>query len=147
MVAHRDGAVLHADLDVAAGRAPLGRVVEQIGDRALDRRRHAVHGRFLQVRQEGHLRLVSACTLDRVRGEQVEAHLLRLGDVLLPAREVDQLGDQRRHLAELLDQVVQEPLALSRWERAIARQHLDVRAQAGQRRAQLVRRVGDELPL
>ncbi len=67
--------------------------------------------------------------------------------MLLASRELDQLGDQRRHLAELLDDVAQQSLALSGGKRAVAREHLDVRPQARERRSQLVRRVGDELAL
>ena len=41
----------------------------------------------------------------------------------------------------------EQPLALARRQLPVAREHLDVRAQARQRRAQLVRGVRDELPL
>jgi hypothetical protein len=67
--------------------------------------------------------------------------------LLTGASELDQLGDERRHLGQLLDDVGEQPLALRSREPPPAREHLDVGAQAGQRRAQLVRRVGDELPL
>ena len=65
----------------------------------------------------------------------------------LSARELDQLRHQRRHLGQLVDDVGQEPLPLPCRQRALAREHLDVRAQARERRPQLVRRVGDELVL
>ena len=73
-------------------------------------------------------RTVAPRALDRARGEKVEADVLRLGRLLLAAREVHQLGDQRRHLAELLDDVVQEPFALAGRQLALAREHLDVGA-------------------
>ena len=90
---------------------------------------------------------VAACALDRVRGDEVEADVLRLGRRLVAPRELDQLGDQRRHLRQLLGDVAQQCLPVRGGHGLVAREHLDVRAQAGQRRAQLVRRVGDELPL
>ena len=67
--------------------------------------------------------------------------------VLLGSRKLDELRDQRRHLAELLDDVREQTLALAGRQRSVAGEHLDVRPQARQRRSQLVRRVRDELPL
>ena len=55
--------------------------------------------------------------------------------------------DQRGHLAELRDHVVEQLGAVLGGRRAAVREHLDVRAQARQRRAQLVRGVLDEPPL
>ena len=69
------------------------------------------------------------------------------GGLLLAARELGQLADQLGHLAELLDHVAQELRALRRRQPLARREHLDVRAQARQRRPQLVRGVLDELPL
>ena len=138
-----------ADLDRAAGRAPLRGVVEQVRDRALDRGRDAVHDRLVEVgrerRRSGRFRRVA---LDGVRGDAGRAARPR-GSLArrLAARELDQLGDQRRHLAELLDDVASRRSRSSGRELVAAREHLDVRAQARQRRPQLVRRVGDELPL
>ena len=85
--------------------------------------------------------------LDGVGSEQVEPDVLGLLRVLLRAGELDQLRDERRHLAELLDHVAEQPLAVLRRERPLAGEHLDVRAQARQRGTQLVGSVRDELPL
>ena len=52
VVTHAQRAVAHRDLDVAVRRAPLRRVVEQVRDCALDRRRHSLHRRLLQVGRE-----------------------------------------------------------------------------------------------
>ena len=106
-----------------------------------------MHHRFLQVGDERHRRAVAARALHSIGGDEVEPHLLGLGRLLLAAREVDQLGDQRRHLAQLLDDVLQQPLALTRRQPPVAREDLHVRAEARQRRAQLVRRVGNKLAL
>ena len=95
-------------------------------------------------------RPVAARALDRVGGDQVEAHVSgRLGHRLGPglAGELDQLADQGGHLVDLLDEVVQQLLARLRRQLVPAREDLDVRLQAGERRAQLVRGVGHELPL
>src|SRR5207248_5103908 len=104
-------------------------------------------GRLLHLGREEDTGPISLHALDRAGSHQIEPYILGVELLLLAACKLDQLGDQRRHLTELLDDVAQEPLALTRWQRALAREHLDVRAQARDRRSQLVRRVRDELPL
>ena len=64
-----------------------------------------------------------------------------------PCESSHELGDQGRHLVELLDDVPHQRLPLGGREPSSAGKHLDVRAQAGERRAELVRRVRDELAL
>ena len=54
-------------LDLAARRAPLRRVVEQVRDRALDRRRDAADDRLLELGLERDAGTVPARPLDRVR--------------------------------------------------------------------------------
>src|SRR5204863_7488345 len=66
---------------------------------------------------------------------------------LLVAREVDEVGDEGGEALHLRDEVLEQLLALDRIGGLAAREELEVRAQARERRAQLVRRVGDELPL
>ena len=63
------------------------------------------------------------------------------------AGELDQVADERAQLLALLDDVGEQPLAVLVVELGAGQQHLDVGAQAGHRRAQLVRGVGDELAL
>ena len=72
---------------------------------------------------------------------------MRFQDFLLTAREIDQARDQRGHLAELVDHVGQQPLAVSRGKLSLAGEHLDVRAQTRERSAKLVGSIRDELPL
>jgi hypothetical protein len=67
--------------------------------------------------------------------------------VLVAARELDQLGHERGHLAQLLDDVGEQLFALVGRHGVVAREHLDVGAEARERRAELVRGVGNELPL
>src|SRR5207244_2911966 len=92
-------------------------------------------------------RPVAPGTLDRLAGDEVEPDLLRLRHLLLAARKVDQLRDQRRHLGQLLDDVAEKAFAFTCRKRALTRENLDVRPQARQRRAQLVRSICDELTL
>ena len=49
---------------------------------------------------------------DRLLGDEVEPHLLERGLLLLAARELGQLADQRGHLGELRDDVGEELLAV-----------------------------------
>ena len=70
-----------------------------------------------------------------------------LGRRLVPARELDEVVDEARELDRLRVQVADEPLALVGGELVGPAQDVDVRAQARERRAQLVRGVGDELAL
>ena len=98
--------------------------------------------------RNGHVGVVAHRAPDRVLREQVEPHLLERVVLLLAARQLGQLGDQRRHLGELRDHVVRAACSRSSGGRlGPRREHLDVRPQARQRRAQLVRRVLDELAL
>jgi hypothetical protein len=50
-------------------------------------------------------------------------------------RELDQLGDEGRHLAELLDDVRDQAAALAIRELSVVDEHLDVRPQARERSA------------
>ncbi len=77
----------------------------------------------------------------------VEPELARRDVGLLAARELDELADERRHRLELLLNVGDQLRALARVERARVSEQPDVRPQRRDRRAQLVRGVGDELPL
>ena len=89
-----------------------------------------------------------ARALDRGRDQAVEPHVLHRGLVgLLVAGELDQVADERAQLLQLGDQVRAQPVAVAGVGRAAAGEHLEVGAQARERRAQLVRGVGDELAL
>ena len=93
-------------------------------------------------------RRVPAGALDRGRDQPVEPHVLdrrRLG--LLVAGELDEVADERAQLLELRDEVGAQAVAVLGVGRAAARQHLEVGAQRGERRPELVRGVGDELAL
>ncbi len=66
---------------------------------------------------------------------------------LVAARQLDQVAHERRQLLALLDDVGEQAAAVLRVELAALEQHLDVRPQARNRRAQLMRGVGDQLAL
>src|SRR3954453_21150371 len=61
-------------------------------------------------RTAGRLRCPRATAAAGGLRDEVEPHFLRLRRVLLPARELDQLIDERGHLAELLDDILEQPL-------------------------------------
>ena len=147
VVSHGQPSVPDGDLDLAAGGAPLRRVVEQVPDRSLDGRRNALdHGR-LQLDVVDDLGPVATSSLDHIRDQEVEPYVLRLRGHLLGPCELDELRDERRHLPELLDDVREQPGAILGRKHPVSSEDLDVRAHARERRSELVRRVGDELPL
>ena len=92
-------------------------------------------------------RSAPARALDHLADDQVQAHVLGVGARFLAAGEVDQVVHQQRQLLDLLDDVVEQPRALAGVHVLGLLQDLDVRAQAGHRRAQLVGGVGHELAL
>ena len=147
VVSHREPPVADLHLDLGAGRAPLRRVVEQVPHGPLDRRRHSLHDRWLELDAVRHLGSVAASSLHCVGDEQVETDVFRIDGHLLGACELDELRDERRHLAELLDHVREQARSICRGQHAITREYLDVRAHAREGRSELMRSVGDELPL
>ena len=77
----------------------------------------------------------------------VQAHLLGIAGGLPPPGDVDHVPDQARELVGLGHQIAEQVGPVGVRERVAALEHLDVGAQAGERRAQLVRCVGHELAL
>ena len=84
---------------------------------------------------------------DRLGHELVEAHVLGRRRRLAVAGQRDEVGDEVAELLGLLDDVVEQRAAVGLAHRRRVAQDLDVRAQRGHRRAQLVRGVGHELAL
>src|SRR5207245_4712700 len=95
--------------------------------------------RLLELGREGDPWSIAPRALDSVGRDEVESNVLGICLLLCAAGELDQLGDQRRHLAQLIDDIREQALALAGGERALAREHLDVRAQRSEER-----RVGKE---
>ena len=77
----------------------------------------------------------------------VDAHVVHDVARLRAARELDDVADERGELVELRDDVGAQALALVLGQPVGVLQHLDVGAQARDRRAQLVAGVGDEMAL
>ena len=90
---------------------------------------------------------MQAGSLDRPGGGQVEAHVLDLDLVDLGLGQVDQIADQHGQLAQLRLRSGQDASALARGQLLADRERVEVGLRARQRRAQLVRGVGDELAL
>ena len=90
---------------------------------------------------------MQARALERPGGGQVEAHVLDLDLLDLGLGQVDEVADEHRQLAQLRLRGGHDA-ARSRGGQALAeRERVEVGLHARQRRAQLVRGVGDELAL
>jgi hypothetical protein len=85
--------------------------------------------------------------LDRLGDQHVEPHVLDGHVALLVAGELDHVADQRSQLLGLLHHVGEQRASLGGRQVVAVEQDFRVRAQRRHRRAQLVRRVRDELPL
>ncbi len=104
-------------------------------------------GRRRQLSVDRDVGMVPRRSPNRLLGNEVEADLFERRLLLLAARELGQLADQRRHLGELGDDVGEKLRPVLVRNGLVRGEHLDVRAQAGERRAKLMRRVLDELTL
>ena len=96
VVADRHLAVRRLHLDLAPARAPLGSVVEHVGDGAEHALGHAADERLGCLRLELDPGRVQVRPLDRVLDEQVEPHVLDRVLALAVAGEVDDVGDRAR---------------------------------------------------
>ena len=147
VVAHGQPPVGEPDLDGAAGRAPLDRVVENVVDA---RARAAIGprrtGRARSRLSKLQLRRPVLRPLDRCRHELVERERLAGIDRAAVAGGLDEIADQRREPLHRPDGCAEHALPLFDGQ-VRPRQQLDVRAVRGQRRPQLMRGVGDQLLL
>ncbi len=138
--------------DRAAGRAELHRVVQDVDHRPLQRRRLAPYVPGPQVRVEAELRTAQPDPGQRGPGDLVQGdHLERPRGGGVRPRQLLQVADQRGQLRHLrLDRGQQLPPVVGRDGPAgllTAGEQLDVGAQRGQRGAQLVPGVRDQLGL
>ena len=92
-------------------------------------------------------RPVQTGTLDRPGSCQIQAHVLHLDLLDLGLGQVDQIADQHRQLPQLRLRDGQDASAFAGGQLLAHRERVEVRLRARQRRAQLVRGVGDELAL
>ena len=147
VVADRQRAGGERHLDGAAGLAVLGGVVQQIGDRAGDPVPLAHDQGRLQRGRDHQLRRAAARALDRRGDDLVQADLPRLAAQLAAARQLHHVTDERGELVELLDDVAAQGLAIRGREQMLVAHELEVGADGGDRRAQLVRGVGHQVAL
>ena len=113
----------------------------------IDRGGVDMHQARMQFGVDGRLRHALPQAAYRLVGEQVQAHGLAVRCGLVVAREVEQVGDQLVQLAGLLPGRSDEGGRLGVRQPGAVLQQVEVRGDAGQRGAQLVRCVGDELAL
>jgi hypothetical protein len=143
-------AVSEGRRDGAARRAPLGSVVEQVGDGAFEALRVTPHQPGPCVRDEADGRRASRHPLDSTAHDvgQVDGlHRCGVAHQLVGAGQLDQVTDQVAQLGHLGPDVGYQlgPLHPPEPCAGLAlRQQVEVGAQAGQGSAQLVARVGDE---
>ena len=135
--------------DAAALGAPLGGVVEQVGDRALERVRVAGDPPRLGVARRTRGRRAPSYARDGLldHGGQLDGSTDGVAGVL--ARQLDQVADQGGHLGDLGPDVGEQLGARLREPGGAAGlgEQVEVGAQRGQRGAQLVAGVGDQLAL
>ena len=89
----------------------------------------------------------SRARVERAGSRKVQAHVLHLDLLDLRLGQIDQIADQHRQLPQLRLSGGQDPRTLARGQLLAHRQRVEVGLHARQRRAQLVRGVGDELAL
>ncbi len=137
------------DLDMSLGGVVADGVVEEVGDQALDQPRIAHGWRWCQRRAdiEAAVRVLRVARAQDLRGKRREVETLAALQSRLAARERQQRID---HLLEVL--LGGEHALVGRTQRGevrvrVGERDLDQGSLAGQRRAQLVRGVGDELAL
>ena len=117
----------------------------RFADCPLEPARDAVDGRRLEARVEPDPVGASARPVDRRRDHLLQLHPLGLH--VLGSREVEQVAEQLGQLLRLAADLREDPRALVLGQRRSPLEDLDVRPQAGQRRAKLVRGVCDQLRL
>ena len=104
------------------------------------------HERRLQLQLELHV-AAPAHALDHGTHDLVQAHLLRCAVEVGATRELHHVAHERGELRELRFDVAAQALLILRREPVALAQHLDVRLQARDRRAQLVAGIGDQVTL
>ena len=96
------------DRDRAARRAPLGGVVQQVGDRALERGGSPITHHGSRVDVEVQAGAAAAYPRDRPLDDLGEVDLLDAGAERLVAGELDQVADQGGQLLDLGAYVVEQ---------------------------------------
>jgi hypothetical protein len=140
-------AVLDNNAHHGVGRRPLDGVADQVAYGVIDRGRVDVHQAWMQFGGDGQVWRALPEAGYRLIGEQVQAHGLTVRRGLVVAGEVEQVSDQLVQLAGLIPSRSHEGGGLRVRQPVAVFEQVQVRGEAGQRGAQLVRCVGDELAL
>ena len=135
------------DFHPAGRAAEFGGVVKQVGHRALEPVGHGDDPGRGDVRGELDPRPVQPGTVHHVLGQRVPVQLLEGRGGFFSPRELHGVGDQAGQVVDPEQDRGDQPFPVVRVEQFDFAQHLDVGAQGGERGAQLVRGVGDELAL
>ena len=148
MVANSDAGAVDHDLDQPVPRRVVGGVVQEVVDRAGQALGDALDDHRFERGLEPHVREVALGPPHRLGGDPVESDVLCGGDRQVPAGQLDHVADQSAQLLALFEHVGQQASAILVGQFvALLEQHLHVRAQAGDRGAELVRGVGHQLAL
>ena len=143
-------AVGQLDLDRAALRAPLERVVHEVRDRALDALRLAAHERRLgrdverrrpsrRARARARCHLLRTISSTRTSSISSPGFAPRASSTMSATSAVSSSSSSRMSARRLARSAVRQPIGVL--------ERLDVGAQAGDRRAQLVAGVGHQVAL
>ncbi len=146
-IEHGQGPPTDDHVDGATRRIELARVVDEVGDRAVERRAGCVDGGLVGGGHRDRTGSAATHTFGDV-GREVGEHdpLGRLA-VEFARRHRDQLVDEIGELGHLAVEVVQHAAAHLGIHVGVTTQHGQVRPQAGERRAELVAGVLHEAPL
>ena len=148
VVSHGEHAAGEVHLHRRPWRAPLRRVPQQVGHGARDPLRLAAHKCLLEIGLEADVVAGPPLgALHELLHHLVEAHIVLRLTALGAPRQLHHVRHQRRQLVQLAHDVGPHPLALLRRQALLVLHRLDVRPQAGDRRAQLVAGVGHQVAL
>src|SRR2546428_3879499 len=147
VIAHRARASRDAHLDERARWAPLRGVVEKVRDRARDADLRSVDGGRTRGHREAHFRVAHLHIVNDLRDDLVEPELLERHRRLFVAGDLDEIADEGGEPLHLHHEVPEQLLTLGGVRGLAALEELEIGPQSGERGAELMRRVGDELPL
>jgi hypothetical protein len=138
---------VHRDLDRTVGWAPRRRIVQEVPNGPGDPDRVSRHDARHDVDLDRRVRRAAFEALDVGTNHLIQANVLELGRLLGTAGELDDVVDDGCEVLQLHPDVGDQQSSFGWVGQAAAREQVDVGANAGQWRPELVRGIGDELPL